>query len=136
MRLLLSFLLAAAVAGCGDDSTSTTAGDLAAVADLAVPADLSTLSCASVLACIAGCGQNLVCHGSCRDQGSTMAKSGYDAFAGCVAATCAPGDGSVGSCTSATDMSAKCLTCLSNAAAAALNAGNICHTAYAACAGS
>lgn len=130
------FLLAALAGGCGDDSTSSTMnGDLSAGGDdLAVPADMTQLSCSGILSCIAGCGQNLACQGDCRDSGTTMAKSGYDALAGCTAATCAPGDAGTGACTSATDMRASCLTCLANAAAAAINPGNVCFTQYTTCA--
>jgi hypothetical protein len=137
MRLLLALLVAAAVGGCGDDSTSTTTGDLsAAAADLSVAADLSQLGCGNILACVAGCGQNFVCQSGCRDAGTTAAKSDYDALAGCTAATCAPGDGGTSACMSATDMRPACLTCLANAAAKALNVGAPCHSEYVLCAGS
>ncbi len=134
MARIVFFLAALTAAGCDDDTTSTTTGDLAAVGDLAVPTDLSQLSCANILSCVAGCGQNLVCQSGCRDAGTTMSKSLYDALTGCTAATCAPGDGSAGACMNATDMRPSCLTCLVNAAAAALNTSNICHAEYVTCA--
>jgi hypothetical protein len=133
-----AFLVAAValMGGCGDDTTSVTSSDLSAAADMAVPADLSQLSCANILACVAGCGQNLVCQAGCRDAGTTMSKSTYDALTGCTAATCAPGDAGSGACLNATDTHPACLTCLANAAAQALNPTSGCHTQYVACAGS
>jgi hypothetical protein len=139
MKMRAAFLVAAVAlfGGCGDDSTSVSTNDLAAaVGDLSVPADLSQLSCANILACIAGCGENFVCQAGCRDAGTTTAKGVYDAFAGCTAATCAPGDGGSNACMNATDMRPACLTCLVNAATKALTVGAACHTEYAACAGS
>ena len=125
------------LAGCGDDTTSTTGmNDFAVVSDMAVAADLTNLSCNAILSCVAGCGQNLVCQQSCRDAGTTAAKGFYDAFTGCVALTCGPADGGMGPCTSATDTSSACETCLANVATQAPGASSPCHTEYAICAGS
>ena len=138
MRLTLASLLllaTPALVGCGDDTTAA-AADLAAVADLSVPADLSVLSCNNVLACVAACGANLVCQASCRDAGTTAAKSAYDAFTGCVALACSSVDGGTAACTSATDTRPACQTCLANTATQAPNASAPCHSEYAACAGS
>ncbi len=124
--------------GCGDDTTAVTA-DLATAAggDMSAAAtDLSMLSCANILSCVAGCGQNLVCQVTCRDSGTTQSKGVFDAFAGCVALTCASGDGGSGACTSATDSQPPCLSCLANSATAAVGPSGACHTEYAACAGS
>jgi hypothetical protein len=132
-------MIAAAVllGGCGDDTTTMAANDLATVSDLSVPADLTMLSCSHVLACVAGCGQNLACQASCRDAGTTAAKSAYDAFTGCVAASCSSVvDGGSAACLSATDTRPACETCLQNTATQAPNAGADCHDPYVSCASS
>jgi hypothetical protein len=133
---IASLLMLVLFAGCGDDTTSATTQDLATGADMGVPADLKQLSCANVLACIAGCGQNLACAAACTQDGTTAARATFNAFAGCVAATCGPVDGGSDACTSPTDSSAGCQTCLSNTSANALNARAPCNAEYAACAGS
>ncbi|HEY2747171.1 MAG TPA: hypothetical protein VGL86_21255 [Polyangia bacterium] len=129
-------LMLALVAGCGDDTTMPTTQDLATSADLAAPADLELFSCASILACVHGCGQNLVCQVGCTQDGTTAARSTFNAFTSCVAAICGPGDGGSDGCTSPTDNGAACQTCLSTAAADALNPGAPCNTEYLACAAS
>jgi hypothetical protein len=124
------------VAGCGDDTTSATMQDLATTADMSVAADMKMLTCANILACIAGCGENLVCQLACTQNGTTAARSTFNAFGSCVAQSCGPGDGGSDGCTGPTDSSAGCQTCLSTTAANALNSGAPCNTEYLACAGS
>lgn len=135
MKQLLVLVAAAALVGCGDDTTSSATHDLATVSDMAVPLDMTPLSCASILSCQAGCGQNLVCQAACRDSGTTAAKGLYDAFAGCVALSCSADDGGSAACSSATDTSAGCQACLLNTATQAPTTTAACHAEYAACAG-
>lgn len=98
---------------------------------------MTMLSCNRVLACVAGCGQNLVCQASCRDAGTTAAKSAYDAFTGCVAAACSGVvDGGSAACSSATDPRPACQACLTNTATQAPNTTAACHGEYATCAAS
>ena len=134
MRLSLLVVAVVLMAGCGDDTTTSSTQDLATAADLSVPLDLSTLSCASILACQAGCGQNLACQSDCRQSGTTTAKGLYDAFAGCVAARCSGDDGGTGACTGPTDTSAACRTCETDAATQAPDPAAACHAEYVACA--
>jgi hypothetical protein len=135
MKQLLLLVAAASIIGCGDDTTSPSPNhDLATVSDFSVPLDMISLSCANILACQAGCGQNLVCQAGCRDSGTTMAKALNDAFVACLALTCAPVDGGTKSCTSATDTSPACLTCLANTATQAMSPGGPCNSEYGACA--
>lgn len=138
MRFALAILTAAlaAAGGCGDDTTMTAAGtDLAAVADLSVPVDLAQLSCDNILVCRRACGQNHVCQQTCRQEGTTAARASYDALLGCLAEHCADVDGGTKACSSATDASAGCLTCLATSFDAAIGTGAACHTEYATCAG-
>jgi len=125
-------------AGCGDDSTTVTTHDLATASanDMSAAEDLGMRSCMSVLACVAGCGQNIACQQVCVDEATTAARATYQAFAGCVVAACGAFDGGSAKCTSATDPSATCQTCITNTAAGALNPGATCNSEYAACAGS
>jgi hypothetical protein len=126
----------AALAGCGDDSTMTAAGnDLAAVADLAVPVDLAALSCDSILACRHACGANLVCQQACANSGTTAAKTLYQALVGCLADSCSGVDGGTHACASPTDSSAGCLSCLASSFDAASGSAAACHTEFLACTG-
>jgi len=133
---ILFLVAAAAIIGCGDDTTSPTTHDLATVSDLSVPLDMSSLSCANILACRAGCGQNLVCQAACHDSGTAAAKSADDAFVACLVLACAPVDGGTKSCTSATDSSPACITCLANTATQAMSPGGPCYSEYSTCASS
>jgi len=134
MKRLFVLVAALALAGCGDDSSAPMATDMAVVADLSVSADLMTLTCANVLSCVVGCGQNLVCQNGCRQSGSTAAKGLFDAYGACLVLTCSPVDGGVQSCTSPTDNSSTCRTCLANAGVQSMTTGGACHTEYSACA--
>lgn len=134
MKSLVLLVAAVALVGCGDDTTTSSTQDLAAVADLSVPADMSTLSCMSILACQAGCGQNLLCQAGCRESGTTMGKSLYDAFAGCVALACSADDGGTAACSGPTDTRAGCQACLANTTTQAPSTMASCHAEYVACA--
>lgn len=136
MRMALIVAVAALMAGCGDDTTSSTQSDLATVSDLSVPLDMTPLACNSILSCQAGCGQNLVCQAACRDSGTTSAKGLYDAFAGCVALSCSSADGGSAACNGPTDTRAACQSCLTNTATQAPSTTAACHAEYVACAGS
>jgi hypothetical protein len=136
VRALVAVLLMT-VAGCGDDTTSATTQDLAtAGSDLSAAADLAMLSCANILDCVKGCGENLVCQLACTQNGTTVARATFSAFGSCLAQSCGAGDGGSDGCTSPTDSSNGCQTCLSTTAANALNSGAPCNTEYLACAGS
>ena len=94
------------------------------------------LSCANVLACVNGCGQNIACQQTCIDEATTAARATFEAFAGCVIGACGAFDGGTAKCTSPTDTSAACQTCITTTGTQALNPGATCNSEYAACAGS
>ena len=140
MRTLLALasvaLLAGAGFGCGDDTTTTTVADMTAVADMTVttPHDMTQFTCAQILTCAQGC-SDAACQATCASEGTTMGKQLIGAFTTCLFETCGPGDGGNDSCTSLTDTSAGCATCLNNTAqAAAIGGGAPCSTEFHACA--
>jgi hypothetical protein len=116
-------LLALCFVGCGDDSTvadMATSNDLsAAAADLKVSPDLKPQNCLQVITCASGCGTNAGCLSACVAAGSTAAMTKYAALYACAYNHCILGDGGMvsdggpGSCSSTSDPSMECRSCVS-----------------------
>jgi len=138
MRTLLAIasvaLLVGAGFGCGDDTTTTTANDMAATADLTVGGDMAKLqTCAAILACVQNC-TSASCQTACYTGASSTAQAKFGPFLTCLVETCGPGDGGNGSCTGPTDPQSACQTCLGTTFAGAMTAGMACHAEFATCA--
>jgi hypothetical protein len=108
MRTLLALasiaMLAGAVSGCGDDTTSGSV-DMTLGPDMsATPHDMATLTCAQLLACVQAC-TTQACQLACVAAGSSAAKTKFGAFGACVLENCGLGDGGgmQNACTSQTD---------------------------------
>ena len=84
-------------------------------ADLGVPpSDLGTIGCESLLVCLDGCAAgDASCTSACKRQASAAAKALLAVAEACANAACI----TAGRCHSATDDSAECNTCFSNASA-------------------
>jgi len=138
MRTLLAIasvaLLVGAGFGCGDDTTTTTANDMAATADLTVGGDMAKIqTCAAILTCVGAC-TSASCQTACYTNASSAAQAKFGPFLTCLVETCGPGDGGNGSCANVTDTSAACQTCLGGVFQGAMTAGMACHAEFATCA--
>jgi hypothetical protein len=123
MRLALTLSLLCLVGGCDDDvaPTDMTPADMSAAADMTVPADMTATpqTCLKVITCASGCGTNNTCVDACVAAGTPAAQQKFHDLFDCAYAGCLLGDagmsvdGGPGSCSSNTDPSMECRTCVS-----------------------
>jgi hypothetical protein len=95
--------------GCGDDSGAVDLG-----ADLTAG---GTDTCLQVVTCGQGCAGNASCEAACAAKGTAKAMTQSQALFGCAYGQCTVAhDGGAAACTSNTDGSAGCITCVTAAA--------------------
>ena len=123
-------------AGCGDDAPADQ--DLSTKGDMAHDLSASGTSCLTIITCAQACGASApACVQACVAAGSSASQAKYTALFTCGFMKCIGGadggntDGGAGSCTSATDTSAACLSCTGAAAQSPA-----CSTQLAACSSS
>jgi hypothetical protein len=95
-------------------------------------ASFGTQTCLQVITCAAGCAGMSACESACEGMGSAKAQTQYQALFACAYGVCtAPADGGAPACTSSSDTSAGCQSCVESAAQ-----GSSCVTPLGACLGS
>ena len=127
-------------AGCGDDTAGqdmTISPDLSGTArDMTAGRDMTAAAttCLTIATCAAGCGTS-ACITACVAAGATASQAKYQDLITCGVSHCLAGDGGTmsadggaGSCSSAADMSAGCITCIKAKAQSAA-----CSTEFNAC---
>ncbi len=123
--VLMMASLSVAFIGCKEDETET--------ADLKVSGDMTVAGgnkCGELLTCANAC-TNATCVQDCRDDASTTAQTKFNALLTCSFTQClTPSDAGAPACTSSTDASVPCQTCVK-----AASTGSGCATQLTACLG-
>jgi hypothetical protein len=123
MRLALTLSLLCLVAGCDDDVAPA---DMMMSADMSAAADMTMSTgdmagpqtCLKVITCASGCGTNNTCVAACVSAGTMSAQQKFNDLFACAYAGCLLGDagmavdGGAGSCSSTSDPSSECRSCV------------------------
>ena len=129
MRAMLTAGLMATMLmlGCKEDNNNNSS-------DMTVASDLTASGgthCGEVVTCVTNCGADGACRSACVAAASTSAQTKFSALVTCSYTVClTPGDAGAAACTSSTDTSAGCRTCV-----AAASQSSSCSSQLTACLG-
>ncbi len=89
MRSLLAFaaLVLLVAPGCGDDTSTPPANDLAMSIDMTMPGDMMQLNCLQILMCSSNC-TTQACVNACIAEGKTASKTKAGALLLCAEGAC------------------------------------------------